>query len=140
MLKRKFSAYEQEDCFKLYMSDIGLLAALYGYETKAAVVNETISGSVKGALYENLIAGALVRRGYPLRYLRDKREPLEVEFLIERDGLVVPVEVKASNASTASLDKVLARDDISFGYKLTGGNVGVAGKKVTLPHYMAMFL
>ena len=134
------SAYEQEDCFKLYMSDIGLLAALYGYETKAAVVNETISGSVKGALYENLIAGALVRRGYPLRYLRDKREPLEVEFLIERDGLVVPVEVKASNASTASLDKVLARDDISFGYKLTGGNVGVAGKKVTLPHYMAMFL
>ncbi len=134
------SAYEQEDCFKLYMSDIGLLTALYGYAIKAAVISETIAGSVKGALYENLIAGALVRRGYPLRYLRDKREPLEVEFLIERDGLVVPVEVKASNASTASLDKVLARDDISFGYKLTGGNVGVAGKKVTLPHYMAMFL
>lgn len=134
------SAYEQEDCFKLYMSDIGLLTALYGYETKAAVVNETISGSVKGALYENLIAGELVRRGYPLRYLRDKREPLEVEFLIERDGLVVPVEVKASNAATASLDRVLARDGISFGYKLTGGNVGVAGKKVTLPHCMAMFL
>ena len=42
------SAYKQEDCFKLYMSDIGLLAALYGYATKAAVVNETISGSVKG--------------------------------------------------------------------------------------------
>ena len=134
------SAYEEEDCFKLYMSDIGLLTALYGYEAKAAVLNGTIPGSVKGAIYENLIAGELVRRGYPLRYLRDKREPLEVEFMIERNGSVVPVEVKATNAATASLDRVLARDDIAFGYKLTGGNVGVVGKKTTLPHYMAMFL
>jgi hypothetical protein len=134
------SAYEQEDCFKLYMTDIGLLAALYGYEAKAAVVNGTLSGSVKGALYENLVAGALVRRGYPLRYLRARRGPLEVEFMIEKDGGVVPVEVKATNSSTALLDRVLARGDIPFGYKLTGGNVGVVGKKTTLQHYMAMFV
>ncbi|MBQ7722390.1 MAG: DUF4143 domain-containing protein, partial [Kiritimatiellae bacterium] len=57
-------------------SDIGLLTALYGYEAKATVVNETISGSVKGALYENLVAGELVRHGHPLRYIRDRREPL----------------------------------------------------------------
>ena len=52
----------------------------------------------------------------------------------------MPVEVKASNSSTASLDRLLSREDIPFGYKLTAGNVGVSGKKVTLPHYMAMFL
>jgi predicted AAA+ superfamily ATPase len=134
------SAYEDESAFKLYLSDIGLLTSLYGFETKAAIINQTISGSVKGALYENLIATGLVRRGYALRYLQDRRIPMEVEFLLEKKGKVVPVEVKASNASTASLNGLLERDDIEFGYKFTSGNVGVAGKKITLPHYMAMFI
>ena len=134
------SAYEDESAFKLYLSDIGLLTSLYGFETKAAIINQTISGSVKGALYENLIATGLVRRGYALRYLQDRRIPMEVEFLLEKKGKVVPVEVKASNASTASLNGLLERDDIEFGYKFTSGNVGVAGKKITLPHYMMMFI
>lgn len=134
------SAYEDESAFKLYLSDIGLLTSLYGFETKAAIINQTISGSVKGALYENLIATGLVRRGYALRYLQDRRIPMEVEFLLEKKGKVVPVEVKASNASTASLNGLLEREDIEFGYKFTSGNVGVAGKKVTLPHYMMMFI
>ena len=134
------SAYEDESAFKLYLSDIGLLAAMYGFGMKAAIVNQMIGGSVKGGLYENLVSTILVRKGEALRYLRDRREPLEVEFLIERGENVIPVEVKASNASTASLDRLLRRDDITVGYKLTGGNVGVVGKKITLPHYMAMFL
>ena len=134
------SAYEDESAFKLYLSDIGLLSSLYGFETKAAIINQTIRGSVKGALYENLIATGLVRRGYALRYLQDRRIPMEVEFLLEKDGEVVPLEVKASNASTASLNRLLEREDIEFGYKFTSGNVGVAGKKITLPHYMMMFI
>lgn len=134
------SAYEDESTFKLYLSDIGLLCAMYGFDMKAAVINQTLGGSPKGGLYENLVACLLTRGGHPLRYLRDKHDPLEVEFLLERDGHVIPVEVKASNAATASLNRLLARDDIEFGYKLTGGNVGVVGKKITLPHYMAMFL
>lgn len=134
------AAYEDESAFKLYLSDIGLLTALYGFDMKAAVVDGTLKGSVKGGLYENLVASMLVRRGHPLRYLRDAHDPLEVEFLLEKEGAVVPVEVKASSASTASLNRVLGRDDIAMGYKLTSGNVGVVGKKITLPHYMAMFL
>ena len=35
---------------------------------------------------------------------------------------------------------MLKRGDVAFGYKFIGGNVGKAGKKVTLPHYMAMFV
>lgn len=134
------AAYEDESAFKLYLSDIGLLTAMYGFDMKSAVMDGTLKGSVKGGLYENLIATMLVRRGHPLRYLRDSHDPLEVEFLIEKNGVVVPVEVKASNASTASLNRMLARDDIAIGYKLTAGNVGVVGKKVSLPHYMSMFL
>ena len=65
---------------------------------------------------------------------------LEMEFLVETADGVVPVEVKAKTGATLSLDKLLADPSIPFSYKLTGGNVGVAGKKVTMPHYMAMFL
>ena len=134
------SAYVDDSIFKLYLSDIGLLTAMYGFGVKAAVVDETISGTVKGALYENLVASCLVRNGHPIRYIRDKHEPLEVEFLVEKNGTVVPIEVKASNSSTASLGRLLAREDIALGYKLTAGNVGVVDKKITIPHYMAMFL
>ena len=134
------SAYEQEDCFKLYMSDIGLLAALYGYATKAAVVNETIAGSVKGALYENLIAGMLERKGIPLYYFKNEEGSREVEFMVERDGGIVPVEVKASNGATLSLNEVLEKPQVPYGYKFVDGNIGVSGKKITLPHYMAMFI
>ena len=134
------SAYVDDSIFKLYMSDVGLLTAMYGFGTKAAIVGGTIAGTVKGALYENMVASCLIRNGRPLRYLRDRHEPLEVEFMLERGDKVLPVEVKASNSSTASLDRLLSREDIPFGYKLTGGNVGVAGKKITLPHYMAIMI
>lgn len=60
--------------------------------------------------------------------------------MVDCDGAVVPVEVKASRGGTASLNRLLAREDVKLGYKLVDGNVGVDGKKVTLPLYMAMFL
>ncbi len=63
-----------------------------------------------------------------------------MEFVVETNDGVVPVEVKAQTGRTLSLDKMLSDGSIPYGYKLTGGNVGVCGKKVTLPHYMAIFI
>ena len=80
----------------------------------------------------------LERNGFPIRYFRN--DDCEVEFIIETEDGVVPIEVKSSTGRTRSLDKIVADDAIPYGIKLTGGNVGVAGKRVTLPHYMAMFL
>ena len=76
--------------------------------------------------------------GHPVRYYRN--DSVEVEFVVETEDGVVPVEVKATGGSSRSLDALLAGADIPYGYKLTGGNVGVAGKKITLPHDMAMFI
>ena len=52
----------------------------------------------------------------------------------------VRLEVKSSNGMTISLNEVLGKPQVPYGYKFVDGNVGVAGKKITLPHYMAMFL
>ena len=132
------SAYVREDWFKLYLSDVGLLSSVYGMLVKHEILQGSLVGSVKGGIYENFVATVLQRNGHPLRYYRNGES--EVEFLVETSAGVVPVEVKAQTGRTLSLDKLLARPQVPFGYKLTGGNVGVSGKKITLPHYMAMFI
>jgi len=132
------SGYVKDEWFKLYMSDIGLLASFYGMLAKRELLAGKLKGNVKGGWFENLIAGILERNGHVVRYYRN--DDREVEFLVESNDGVVPIEVKAGNSSTVSLDSLLLKDGIPFGYKLIDGNVGVVGKKVTLPHYMAMFV
>lgn len=134
------AANVRDGWFKLYLSDVGLLSALYGTETKGLLYSGRLVGNAKGGLYENLLAGMLERKGVPLYYYKTEDGKREVEFALERDGGIVPVEVKASNGATISLNEMLSRSDVPYGYKFVDGNVGVSGKKITLPHYMAMFL
>ena len=134
------NAQVRDGWFKLYLSDIGLLSALYGTETKGLLYSGRLKGNAKGGLYENLIAGVLDRKGIPLYYFKSEDGAREVEFAIERDGGIVPVEVKASNGATISLNEALENPQVPYGYKFIDGNVGVSGKKITLPHYMAMFI
>ena len=132
------AGYVKEEWFKLYLSDVGLLLSAYGPLAKREMLAGTLAGTVKGGVFENLVAGVLERNGHPVRYYRN--DDAEVEFLIENDDGVVPVEVKASAGRSRSLDRLLGSAAVPYGVKLTGGNVGVAGKKITLPHYMSMFL
>ena len=134
------NAQVRDGWFKLYLSDVGLLSALYGTETKGLLYSGRLKGNAKGGLYENLIAGVLERKGIPLFYFKNEDGSREVEFAIERDGGIVPIEVKASNGATVSLNEVLEKPQTPYGYKFIDGNVGVSGKKITLPHYMAMFI
>jgi len=132
------AGYVKDEWFKLYLSDIGLLASCYGMLAKRELLSGALKGTVKGGWFENLIACTLERNGHAIRYF--KNDDREVEFLVEGASGVIPIEVKSSNGASVSFDSLLKQDDISLGYKLTGGNVGVSGKKVTLPHYMALFI
>jgi len=132
------AGYVNDGWFKLYLSDVGLLCASYGMLVKRQILDGTLKGTVKGGIYENLVAGILARNGIPLRYYRNGDS--EVEFLVESAEGVIPVEVKAQTGRTLSLDKLLRDESIPYGYKLVGGNVGISGKKIAIPHYMAMFI
>lgn len=63
-----------------------------------------------------------------------------IEFLIEKNGNVVPVEVKSKNSASASLNSFIDEYSPRLAYKLIAGNVGQVDGKITLPHYMVMFL
>ncbi len=132
-------AYEKDNEFKLYIADTGLLLALFGFATKQALLNGTLKGFAKGGIYENFVAETLVKNGYSLHYYKPS-DSSELEFVIEKDGEVIPVEVKASNAAAKSLNSFIEEFAPSIAIKLIGGNVGTADKKFTIPHFLAMFI
>lgn len=133
-------AYLKEDQFRVYLSDIGLFSAMFGYQIKETILNDSLSGPAKGGLYESLIADILYKRREKLYYYKKEDSSLEIEFLLERKGRVIPVEVKAKKGSTKSLNEMLKKDQIEIGYKLTSQKTGVSDKKITLPLYLAAFL
>ena len=133
------AAYERNDQYKIYLNDIGLLVSMYGFEIKKEIINNTLKGSAKGGIYENLIADMLIKKNIRLNYHKADDSSQEIEFLINREGAVVPIEVKAGKGNSISLNNLLSNPDIKTGYKLINGNIGQVEKKITLPLYMAMF-
>ncbi|MCI6543974.1 MAG: AAA family ATPase [Phascolarctobacterium succinatutens] len=133
-------AYVKEDQFRVYLCDIGLLVAMYGYQLKIALLSDALEGPAKGGIYESLVADILAKRGEELYYYKKEDSTLEIEFILERDCKLVPVEVKARKGSTRSLNELLKMDNIEIGYKLTAQNTGVVEKKITLPLYMAAII
>ncbi len=128
-----------EGQFKIYMNDTGLLCSRYGFETKLAVLKDTLKGNTKGGIYENIIGECLTKKGYGLFYFRPDEEH-EVEFLIEKNAEVEPIEVKAGNNVTPSLNRFIDKYKPSVAYKFVNGNIGFSDGKKTLPHYMILFI
>lgn len=133
-------AYVKEDQFRVYLCNIGLLVAMYGYQLKIALLSDALEGPAKGGIYESLVADILAKRGEELYYYKKEDSTLEIEFILERDCKLVPVEVKARKGSTRSLNELLKMDNVERGYKLTAQNTGVVEKKITLPLYMAAII
>ena len=133
-------AHVKEDQFRVYLCDIGLLVAMYGYQLKIALLSDALEGPAKGGIYESLVADILAKRGEELYYYKKEDSTLEIEFILERECKLVPVEVKARKGSTRSLNELLKMDNIERGYKLTAQNTGVVEKKITLPLYMAAII
>ena len=133
-------AYEQPESFKVYVTDIGLATALFGYETQVALVNKTLTGHAKGGIYENLIFDMLSKQGMPLNYFKRPDNIQEIEFIYEKAGAVIPVEVKSKRGDTVSLNSFINEYHPPYAYKLIDGNEGFDGLKITVPHFMAMFV
>lgn len=133
-------ANSNDNEFKLYMNDVGLLMALYGRESKLAILNNTLKGNAKGGIYENLVACELVKKGYKLNYYKKQDSTLEIEFVVEKNGEVIPIEVKSGNTSTPSLNNFINIYKPHISYKFINGSIGRTDNKLSIPHYMIMFI
>ena len=106
---------------------------------KKAILDNLLKGNTKGGIYENVIGECLIKKGYKLYYYKPDSTH-EIEFLIEKNNEVLPIEVKASNSSTVSLNNFIDEFHPSIAFKFIDGNVGMDGVKKTLPHYMILFI
>jgi len=128
--------------FKLYQNDVGLLAAQYldGIQLKILSGETDINF---GCVYENFVAQELHAHGFELYYF-NSRKIGEVDFLIEHDASVEPIEVKSGRhyKSHAALDNLMSNPDygLSHATVLSNANVAKEGFVEYLPVYFAMFL
>lgn len=134
---------KQRNLFKLFQSDIGLLACQYANGIQLKILNGDDSDINFGAIYENVMAQELSAHGFDLYYFNSKRQG-EVDFVIERDGECLPLEVKSGKdyERHRALSNILMTT--GYGIKeacvLSNENLKVVGKITYAPIYMTMFI
>ncbi len=133
---------EKSSLLKMFLSDVGLLTTIYGKNCKLKIVNNDKDIN-KGAIYENVVAQELCCHGYPLYYYNNKKNG-EIDFLIEHNGKVLPIEVKSGKnyEKHSALDNIMkAKEyDIKEAYVFTNDNLKKEDNVIYLPIYMVMFV
>lgn len=138
-LKGNFDA----DKYKLYFADTGLLVSMLDDEAQEDLRANKNLGVYKGALYENIVAEALVKDGYELYYYKKDDSTLEEDFFVRSKDKLIPVEVKAANNRSKSLRTLINSErypDITCGLKFTGGNIGYSDDIYSFPYFCCFLL
>ena len=134
--------YARDDFFRTYTTDLSLLMAMKDFSLKQHIVENTISGNSKGGIFECAIADALYKKGYKLYFYKNETTRREIDVIIQKNGEVIPIEVKSGNVRANSLKSILKNnEDVSLGYKFADSNIGInEDGTITLPLYMAAFV
>jgi hypothetical protein len=129
--------------YKLYYHDTGMLIASLDEEAQIDLRENRNFNTYKGAIYENIVGEMLVKQGYNLYYFRNDKSTLEMDFFIRNSDSLIPVEVKAQDGATKSLNKLIDSTDypdVKFGIKLCHKNIGFNGKFYTFPYFLTFLL
>ncbi len=133
---------EQRNLFKLFSNDVGLLAVQYAQDIALKILRGEVNLNY-GAIYENFIAQELKAHGYSLYYFNSKKQG-EVDFLLEDDAKITPVEVKSGKDYNRhrALNNIMDNElyNIAQAIILTCDNVKQEEKLSYLPIYMVMFI
>ena len=128
--------------FKLFLSDVGLLAAMYADGLQIRILNKEKDINF-GAIYENAVAQELKMQGFDLYYFNSKKQG-ELDFVIEYQGNVLPIEVKSGKSYTRhnALNNVLStqRYGIEQAIVFCNENIHKKGNITYMPVYMAGML
>lgn len=128
--------------FKLFLSDVGLLAAMYADGLQIKILNKEKDINF-GSIYENAVAQELKTQGFELYYFNSKKQG-ELDFVIEYKGNALPIEVKSGKSYTRhnALDNVMStpRYHIEQAIVFCNENIHEKNKIVYMPVYMAGML
>ena len=129
--------------FKIYFGDTGLLIGSLDEEAQEDLRNNKNFNAYKGAIYENVVGEILLKQGFPLYFYRNEKSTVEMDFFVRDKDSLIPIEVKATDGATASLNNLIDKEkysDIKYGIKLGYKNIGFNGKFYTFPYFLAIFI
>ena len=131
------------DNYRIYFKDTGFLIGALDEEAQEDLRNNKNFNTYKGAIYENIIADMLVKQGYKLYFYKNEKGTIEMDFFVRDKNSLIPVEVKANDGATNSLNNLIESKkykDIKYGIKLGYKNIGYNGKFYTFPYFLTFFL
>ena len=131
------------DNYRIYFRDTGLLIGSLDEEVQEDLRNNKNFNTYKGAIYENIVADMLVKSGYSLYFYKNEKATIEMDFFIRDANSLIPIEVKANDNATASLNNLIENKkykDIKYGIKLCNKNIGFNGKFYTFPYFLTFLL
>lgn len=131
------------DNYKLYFADTGLLIGSLDEEVQEDLRANKNFNAYKGAVYENVVADMLVKQGYDLYFYKNEKGTIEMDFFVRDTENLIPVEVKAIDGSTVSLNNLIDNDKfeyVKYGIKLCNKNIGFNGKFYTFPYFLTFLL
>ncbi len=135
------SAYDELTAFKIYLADVGLLRHLSQLAPTAFGEGNRLFTEFKGALTENFVLQSLmVQFDVMPRYWSQNNPPYEVDFLIQRENDIFPVEVKSeTNTISPSMKKFskLFSEEIKLRVRFSLANLKLDGNVLNIPLFMA---
>lgn len=136
-IKKPLENYRDIDSFKVYVSDLGLLCAKKELAADDILYMVEEINDFKGGMAENYVHVQLSINGYRTYYWTSERGA-EIDFIIQRDGKLIPVEVKsADNTKAKSLKIYMETYKPDYAVKLSTKNFGFEDGKKIVPLYAA---
>ena len=136
-IKKPLENYRDIDAFKIYVSDLGLLCAKKDLLANDILYMVEELNDFKGGMTENYVNVQLRINGYNTYYWESEREA-EIDFVIQREGQLIPIEVKsADNTRAKSLKVYMETYQPAYAIKLSTKNFGFESNKKIVPLYAA---
>ena len=141
LLKEKVTSpliKEEDSLMRLYLADIGLFTYQSGLNARTFFSNNT--NTLSGVFYDNYVSNELAARGYDLFYWKGKRNS-ELEFILDIDSRIIPLDVKKSRGSLNSLEEFRTHNKKDVAIKVSSNLFGFDRENLilTLPFYYFSF-
>lgn len=131
---------DSESNFRLFLGDIGMFSYQSG-KNAASFVSAERENTLSGIFFENFVANELIAKGNKLFYWRGKASS-ELEFIVESDNFLYPIDVKKGRGTLNSLEKFSNHNKFEFAIKISKNNYGYnpSQKLLTIPFYFVSFV
>lgn len=131
---------DSDSSFRLFLGDIGMFSYQSGINAAAFVSSER-ENTLSGIFFENFVANELIAKEHKLFYWRGKSSA-ELEFIVESDNRLYPIDVKKGRGTLNSLEKFSNHNKFEYAIKVSKNNYGYdrEQKLLTIPLYFIPFV